>query len=204
MGIGYWAKMGFITEWSVPGDWPLGLWSAKRVLGKRLKFGNGHGLCYLKCDGRITVWRAQTGAPLLSKYCVKYRATDTWVLQWNLKRILAMSFCRLAWKEKAVKAVEKLTDQSVPKCREDRRVGEVKAWMVYVLTDSSGVSYRILMLLLVCEGMSSLQSRWLVGGAWTGLNKHECLPKNKWEFGLLFHTKIMEPTLMGGSPWLLC
>ena len=38
-----------------------------------------------------------------------------------------MSFCRLAWKEKVVKAVEELTDQSVPKCREDRRVGEVKA-----------------------------------------------------------------------------
>ena len=35
------------------------------------------------------------------------------MLQWNLKQILVMSFCRLAWKGKVVKAVEALTDQHV-------------------------------------------------------------------------------------------
>ena len=114
-----------------------------------------------------------------------------------------MSFCGLARKEKVVKAVEQHADQCVG------RIGEwwvVKAWMVYVLAASNKVSYGILVLMLGCEGMPSLQLRWLVGGVWTGLNKHEyeCVPTNKWEFGLLLHTKIMEPILLGGDPWSLC
>ena len=76
--------------------------------------------------------------------------------------------------------------------------------MVYVLAASSGVSYGVLMLLLGYESICSLQLRWLVGGAWTGSYKHECQPTNKCEFGFPLHAKIMEPTLLGGSPWLLC
>ena len=41
---------------------------------------------------------------------------------------------------------------------------------------------------------------------WEGIeqNKHQCLLTNKWRLGLLLHTKIMEPTLLGECPWLLC
>ena len=34
--------------------------------------------------------------------------------------------------------------------------------------------------------------------------KHESVPTNKWEFGLLLHTKLMDQTFLGGDPWLLC
>ena len=76
-----------------------------------------------------------------------------------------MSFCRLAWKEKVVKGGWGTYWATF---REDGRVGGIKAWLVYWLAASSGVSYRVLLLLLGCEGMPSLQFRWLVTGAWTG------------------------------------
>ena len=67
------------------------------------------------------------------------------------------------------------------------------------------------MLLFGCKCVFSLQLRLLVGGAWTGQcrfcveewNKHECVLTNKWELRLLLHTKIVELTILVGSPWLL-
>ena len=89
-------------------------------------------------------------------------------------------------------------------CREYRRVRGVKTWMVYRLAASSGVSYGVLMLLLGCEGISLLQLRWLMDEVWIGSDKHDCVSTNKWEFGLLLHTKIMQSTLFGSGPWSLC
>ena len=40
-------------------------------------------------------------------------------------------------------------------------------------------------------------------GALIGSNKHKRVPKNKLEFRLLLHIKIMEPTFLGGGPWSL-
>ena len=88
-----------------------------------------------------------------------------------------MSFCRLAWEEKVVKGG---WGTYWATCRKDGRVGGVKAWLVYWLAASSGVSYRVLLLLLGCEGMSSLQFRWLVTGAWTGsIKKSMCTNKQR-------------------------
>ena len=41
-------------------------------------------------------------------------------------------------------------------------------------------------------------------GARDGSNEHECVPTNKQEFGLLLHSKIMEPALLGEGPSSLC
>ena len=190
--------------------WEVDLCGAFRKIGH----WNQLNVCYerdwnLEMGIRDVTWNAMVASTcegrkpglLCWANSVKKRTTDTWVLEWNLKWILAMSFCRLAWKEKVVKAVEALTDQCLGRIGE---WGRVKAWMVYVLAVSSGVSYGVLMLLLGCEGMSSFLLRWLVGGAWIGSNTHECVPTNKWEFELILHTKIMEPTRLGGGPWLLC
>ena len=187
MMIGCWAKMGSIPSvggwlvWSVVEDWPLELWSAKCVLWRRLKYENGHEVCYLESDGHINVRGAQTGVALLSKYCVNQRATDTWVLQWNLKRILVISSCGLARKEKVVKAVEPNADQRVGRIGEWGWGGVVKAWMVYVLAASKGLSYGILMLLLGYEGMSSHQLRWLVYETWTGQKDMSVCQQTNWD-----------------------
>ena len=110
-----------------------------------------------------------------------------------------MSFCRLAWKEKVFDVFEALTELCVR-----RRVEGVNAWMVYGLAAPSGVSYKVLMPLLGCKGVFSLQWRRLVDGAWTGSYKHGCVSTNKWELGFLLTTKIMEETLLNCSPCLLC
>ena len=135
-----------------------------------------HGVCYLEYDGRINVEGAQTRVTLLREYCVNWRATGTWVLKWKFKRILVMYFCGFARKKEVVKAAEPQAHQRIGRMWEWR---VVKAWMVYILTVSSGVSYGILMLLLGCVGKSSFQLRWLVGGVWTGSNRQECVPTIK-------------------------
>ena len=72
--------------------------------------------------------------------------------------ILALSFCRLAWKKEVVKLIEALTDQRVGRSVEASK-GLNGLW--------TG-SYEVLMPLLWCEDVLSLQLRWLVGGVWTG------------------------------------
>ena len=54
--------------------WEADLCGAFRKIGHwnqlNVFCGNGHGECYLECDGCISVCEAQTGVFLLSEHCV--------------------------------------------------------------------------------------------------------------------------------------
>ena len=145
--------------WSVLKDWSLEL--VKCVLWKRLKYGNERGGCHLDSDGCINTSGAQTRVALVSEQL--WKIESHWHMSFTVKSQTNIGdvFLWLAWNEKVVKVVEALTEQPVSRIKK----WWVKAWMVYGLVASSGVCYRVLMLLLGCKGISLIQLRWLVGGA---------------------------------------